>query len=218
MRTLLFVTLAAITILTLVSFGYFFIGGFSLGATSDPAGWGHFGSYFGGVAGPLLTAGSALFIAYQIMLQRAEIAKADRNAMAREYLHHIDQMAARISALLTRPVSVGSDIQVEFGDVVMGIVPSAAMHHVDHGAVMAASDRLLRETGRYCEAIRLYRDNLGLTSVANKSEFMLRGHVGAADEYLAFLRKHVDWLDSTGGPAIMIAAHLLHEDPDDDED
>lgn len=218
MKTLVLVALAAIAILVGVFLGYFVFGGVSLGPGSDPAEWGHFGSYFGGLAGPLLTAGGALFIAYQIMLQRAEIAKADRNAMAREYLHHIDQIAARIAALLARPVSVGSDPQVVFGDVVMEIAPDAAMFHVDRHAVMAASDRLLREAGQYCEAIRLYRDNLGLTSAANKSEFMLRGHVQAADEYLGFLRKHLDWLGSMGGPAIMTAAHLLHEDPDEDED
>lgn len=197
---------------------YFAVGGLGTMPGSDAAKWGALGSYIGGIAGPIFTAGGALFLAYQIILQQRQIARAAEDARARDYLRYIEDHSERIKALLERRISTASHPDIRLGDLVRSLIPKNQLDAVDRPPAMAAMTRLLYDTAEYCESIRLYRDNLGLNSSSNLSNFALRIHVKRARDYLHFLRNHMNWLPQNSEFSLEVAEHLLEEDAEEDDE
>lgn len=184
MQTLI-LALIGIGIALLIFLSYFFFGQFSPEPSTQNADWGAFGSYFGGIAGPVFTFISALFIAATIRQQREEMTKQD---MLR-YLMKIDD---DISHLLTRRIHVGNDRYVELGDMVSGIESPAEFHAPSY---KAALEKLLKLTASYCEAIALYRANVD-------GYFIFKAYQQRARELVAYLGEKTKYLNQMAGPTL----------------
>ncbi|WP_243288735.1 hypothetical protein [Geothrix terrae] len=163
-------------------------------ALSDGQYWALFGTYFGGVVGPLLTFLSVLLIVYTINQQSKQIASADHETLKRDLLAHITKADDEIDRWLQRqlPMPRPSGLTVEFGDIVWGLAKSDCASLPEFRTAIA---RLHYLTSLYCEALGLYRDNIN-------PHFIFTYHRKKAESLLAFLMKHSDHLDPMSGPSL----------------
>ena len=149
--------------------------------------WAQFGTYFGGVAGPLLTFLTVLLLVYTINQQTGQIASADRETLKRDLLAHITKADEEIDHWLQRqlPAPRPDGYMVEFGDIVWGLVKFDGASIPEFRIALA---RLHTLTCLYCEALGLYRDNINLY-------FIFTYHRKKAESLLAFLQKNKEHLD-----------------------
>jgi uncharacterized membrane protein len=163
-------------------------------ALSDGQYWALFGTYFGGVAGPLLTFLSILLIVYTVNQQSNQIASADHETLKRDLLAHITKADEEIDHWLQRqlPMPRPDGLTVEFGDIVWGLANSNCASSPEF---RVAIDRLHYLTSLYCEALGLYRDNID-------PHFIFAYHRKKAESLLAFLMKHRDHLGPMSGPSL----------------
>jgi hypothetical protein len=182
---ILHLVLAGVGIALLIFASYFFFGRFLPVPSTENADWGAFGSYFGGIAGPVFTFFSALLIAATIRQQRQEMIKQDM-------LRYIMKIDEDISHLLTRGIHVGNNRYVELGDMVSGIESPAGFHEQSY---RAALERLMRLTALYCEAIALYRANVD-------GYFIFKAYQQRARELVAYLEQRTNYLNPMAGPAL----------------
>ena len=151
------VIIVGICILAAVFLSYFIVGSFVLDASASNADWGSFGSYFGGVAGPLIAFISVLLIVYTLRRQRFQLESIIKENMKQDMLRYLDKLDDQISHLLTRKIHIEGMRYIEIGDMVSGIENPAKLHE---SSFKAAMDKLLKLTANYCEAIALYRENV----------------------------------------------------------
>jgi hypothetical protein len=183
------VAIVGLAIFIFVLAGYFLFGHFALKSSSSNSDWGSFGSYFGGVAGPLLTFLSTLLIVFTIYQQQTQIHETQSESLKLDMLRYLDKIDAEIMHLLSRPILVDQSHYVEFGDLVYGIeYPRSNMPK----SFKAALRRLFRLTSHYSESIALYRENVN-------GYFVFRAHQAKAREFIDYLEKHSSELDPLAG-------------------
>ncbi|MFP1872110.1 hypothetical protein ACLEDV_09130 [Lonsdalea quercina] len=188
----LIVALFGILILLVVFFGYFFLGGLYFGTSLSNAELGAFGSYFGGLAGPLLTFISVLLIVYTIRQQKLNLESVSDENIKQDMLRYLNKIDDEIAHLLTRRIHIDNERVVEVGDVVSGISKPT---NFDESSYRVAMDKLLRLTANYCEAIALYRENVN-------GYFIFRAHQQRAKELVKYLENNTKYLHGIAGPTL----------------
>lgn len=188
------VIVLGLLVLIAVLLGYFLLGGFSLDPSLANTDWGAFGSYFGGLAGPLLTFISVILIVYTVRQQRLQFKSMAAENLKQDMLRYLGELDNEIAHLLTREIHTGNNRYVELGDLVAGISSPTDLHEQPYRAAM---DKLLRLTANYCEAIALYRNNVN-------SNFVFRAHQQRAEELVTYLKQNIKYLYRMAGPTLAV--------------
>lgn len=200
MTKIVLVFTAGIALIAGLSLAFYFTVGVGLPLSNAGDDWAAFGSYFGGVAGALFSFLSVLLIVYTLHQQEQQIKSAQGEARRLKMLEYVSKADEEIERWLRRRlVSELEGKEVEFGDVVWGIVKP---DYVEPQEFTAALIRLHKLTCAYCAALALYEDNVD-------SYFIFGLHRQKAGELLDFLETHVSLLGQMAGPSLAFCrAHL----------
>lgn len=156
--------------------------------------WADFGSYFGGVAGALFSFLSVLLLVYTVHQQGKQIESAKDEAQRLKLLEYVSKADDEIERWLRRQLMSKQGREIEFGDVVWGVVKPS---YVELKEFSAALTRLHKLTCAYCAALALYQDNVD-------PYFIFSLHRQKAEELLDFLENHISQLDQMAGPSLAI--------------
>ena len=169
---------ALLAIATLgIPFAIYLYAGFNAGLSPDAASWGHFGGYYGGVVGPVLTFLTLIFLAYQ----HDELA---REKLKDEQWRYIEQGRSRIEAVLNMPISQSDRMADTLGSFVKGY-----RSYDRHGGMTVKVKReFLGHLFHFAAALDMYQRNFGA--------FMLyRPQAEDARKYFDWLMLHQDEFD-----------------------
>jgi len=129
---------------------YFGYGGTSPGTPEE---WASFGTYAGGVAGPLLSFIALIAVAHTISLQRAMLEQDRARQLADQHLRWLDALYRDMTEAVGWQVSPDHPLR----DVLDGVI---AASEVEEKRLKAGLDNLMRLLSQYCQAVDLYRDNI----------------------------------------------------------
>jgi hypothetical protein len=129
---------------------YFDFGGIIPRTLSE---WANFGSYVGGIAGPLLSFVAIIAVARTMHLQRATLELDQAQRLADQHLRWLDALYKDIVEARNAPVSPGATLRMVLeGDVEAdGLVRKRLTPRIDN---------LVQLLAQYCQAVALYRDNI----------------------------------------------------------
>jgi hypothetical protein len=168
---------------------------------TPPPDWGIFGDYFGGVSGAFLSFISILLIVYTIDQQSRQIEHARQEAFKNDLLQNVSKADDEIDRWLRKRLAAQQgDKDVEFGDIVWGIVPPSYASSKEFSAAIV---RLHKLTCTYCVTLGLYKDNID-------TYFIFQQHRQKADELIAFLEQHQDKLSNMAGPSLGFCKLHIH--------
>ena len=119
----------------------------------NPDDWSNFGTYVGGVAGPLLSFLALIAVARTMHLQQATLELDQERRLADQHLRWLDAlykdiveaMEARISPEVTLRAVLERDVEAS---------------QVEQKRLTARLDNLMQLLTQYCQAVALYRDNI----------------------------------------------------------
>ena len=196
MSKILIVFIVGLFLIGVVGIAYYGFVGIGRPFSSHGQDWAQFGDYFGGVAGALLSFLSILLLVYTIHLQSEQLLQARWEARKRDQLAHVTKADDEIMHWLGRKIAIlhTKDETIEFGDVVWGLL---APDYVNPKEFQVATERLLKLTCLYCEALDLYRTNVD-------PYFIFKYHRQKAQTLLDFLNKHQSQLNPMAGPSLML--------------
>lgn len=201
MLRFLVVFLAGVAIIAGVFYAFYLHVGYGLSLSNTATDWGIFGDYFGGVSGAFLSFISILLIVYTIDQQSRQIEHARQEALKRELLQNVSKADDEIDRWLRKRLAVQKgDKDVEFGDIVWGIVPPTYASSKEFSAALV---RLHKLTCTYCFTLGLYKDNID-------TNFIFQQHREKADELITFLEQHQDKLYSMAGPSLGFCKLHIH--------
>lgn len=184
---------------------YVVLGGFDSGFSTDSVVWGAFGSYFGGVLGPVMSFGSVVILLLTIMQQHSQLKSLSEQRLKEEQRHHLESIATEIDRVLSRNVATVEGTQFPFRDLVYGYV--LRFDNYASLQVRRLKSRLVSFTFAYCEAIALYRANID-------TNFSYRVHWSRADEICQWILTHQDYLGDNDRLALQFARqHLNGQQP-----
>lgn len=194
MSKIIFVLLAGIALIVGVGGAYYSYVGSGLPPSTNSEAWAQFGSYFGGVAGALLSFISILLLVYTVHLQSGQLAEAQHETLKRDLLAHVTKAEHEVNHWLERRLAARSaeGVTVEFGDVVWGILDPT---YINPKEFKKATVRLHELVCLYCESLALYRDNID-------SFFIFKYHKQKAQTLLSFLTQHQGALGQMAGPSL----------------
>lgn len=194
---------AGIALIAGLSLAFYLTVGVGLPLSNAGDDWADFGSYFGGVAGAVFSFLSMLLIVYTLHQQGQQIESAQDDAQRLKLLEYVSKADDEIERWLQRRLMSRQGREIEFGDIVWGIVKPG---YVEPQEFSAALTRLHKLTCAYCAALALYEDNVD-------PYFIFALHRQKADELLSFLEDHTSQLGQMAGPSLAICrAHLRGEE------
>jgi hypothetical protein len=129
---------------------YFGHGGVSPHTSAD---WANFGTYLGGIAGPLLSFVALIAVVRTMHLQRAALELEQARQIADQHLRWLDAIYKDI--LEARSARVSPDITL--GEILDG---DADASQVEQKRFAARLENLMQLVVQYCQAVNLYRDNI----------------------------------------------------------
>lgn len=196
MSRILAVFLIGVLLILAVSGAYYSYVGLGQPVSTIGKDWADFGSYFGGVAGPLLSFISILLLVYTIHLQHGQLSDAQHETLKRDLLAHVTKADDEIIQWLERGIASHKNEgeMVKFGDVVWGLLDSKYVSPKEFGRAVV---RLHMLTCLYCEALALYQDNID-------PYFIAKYHRQKAQALLKFLQVHIRLLDSMASPSLQL--------------
>jgi hypothetical protein len=154
--------------------------------------WADFGSFFGGVAGALLSFFTVLLLIYNAQQQANQIEEAQHEARKRDLLQYITRAEDHLDHWLARKLPALEGGHVELGDIVWGLhLPSV----VERSHFDKSLDRLLQLTCGYSVALGLYRANID-------HHFTYQLHRNKASKLLDYLHAHQDSLPQIAAVSI----------------
>jgi hypothetical protein len=161
-----------------VAIAFYFLGGqFRPGFSRDPADWAAFGSYLGGVAGPIATL--AGLVPLLVTISQQELAA--QQLFLRDYRDRIRQAVnenrSELRRLMHRRIDTGADAKPLFEDFVDGAEASFALDQV---AWRIRVRRMLKLAVEYAKNLNVYVDNV-------RAPFELRSHIVELQRILKFL-------------------------------
>ncbi len=115
--------------------------------------WASFGTYVGGIAGPLLSFVALIAVARTLNLQRATLELDQERQLADQHLRWLEELYRDMVEALDGRVSAG----VTLRDVLDGDADASA---VDQKRIAVRLDNLMQILAQYCRAVDLYRDNI----------------------------------------------------------
>lgn len=174
--------------------------------SASAADWGVFGDYFGGVSGSLLSFISVLLILYTIDQQRIQIEITRDDALKKDLLQNVSKASDEVDWWLRKRLAAQQgDKEVEFGDIVWGIVRP---EYANQREFSLALIRLHKLTCNYCVSLGLYKDNID-------AYFIFQQHSQKADELISFLEQHQDKLPNMAGPSLEFCKLHIHGKSED---
>lgn len=194
---------AGIALIAGLSFAFYLSVGAGLPLSNAGNDWAAFGNYFGGVAGGLFSFLSVLLIVYTLHQQGQQIESAQDEAQRLKLLEYVSKADDEIERWLRRRLMSQEGREVEFGDIVRGVVKPG---YVESREFTAALTRLHKLTCAYCAALALYQDNVD-------PYFIFGLHRQKAEELLDFLEDHTNLLGQMAGPSLAFCrAHFTREE------
>jgi len=201
-RIILFFFLG-IAVIAGVTLAFYFSVGAHLSLSDSPKDWAIFASYFGGVAGTLLSFLSITLILYTISQQNIQIESSQEEMLKRDILHYISRADDEIERWLQRDLASTSEGgYVKFGDIVWGIVTPT---YASKKELVAAIERLHKLTCTYCVSLGLYKDNIN-------TYFIFQHHRQKAEDLIAFIDTHKEKLDDMVMPSLDFCKSHLNSD------
>lgn len=117
------------------------------------ADWASFGTYVGGIIGPLLSFIALIAVTRTMNLQRATLELDQKRQLADQHLRWLDALYRDLREELERPVSENFTLRA----VLDGDVDASA---IDQKRFTARLDNLMQILAQYCSAVSLYRENI----------------------------------------------------------
>jgi hypothetical protein len=141
----------AIVVIVSVAAPYFFQ--FSGSLSADQEAWAKFGTYFGGVAGPLLALVSVAGLVLTLLMQNRQIVEGERKALAELHVRSIGELTRDLEAIENKQIS---------GATVGEILDNPAK--LNAGLDKEGFKRWLRQYAElllsYAANVAMYRDNV----------------------------------------------------------
>jgi len=139
---------------------YLWLGGFASTLSSHSADWANFGTYVGGVAGPLLSFLALIAVVWTLRLQHELLQRDRERQLADQHVRWLHALYGDMQEVLQSPLPV-------VGSGVPGTTSLRAVLNQEINANTAHPDLfkarladLMELLGQYCEAVALYRDNI----------------------------------------------------------
>ncbi|ELB2889507.1 hypothetical protein C1S86_25815 [Vibrio parahaemolyticus] len=188
-----------IVMISAVGAFYYFVG-VNQPVSLDASDWSNFGSYFGGVVGPVFSFLSIVLLVYTVFQQSENINLATSEAIKLDMLRYVSRADEEIDSWLKTEIATtreGDTAQLSL--VVWGVI---GVDYVNANELNACLNRLLKLVCSYSSAIALYEDNVD-------PYFVYKQHYTKAIELIEFLENHVDRLGQMAGPSLGICRHQL---------
>jgi uncharacterized membrane protein len=180
---------------------YFYVGSGKI-ISANGSDWSAFGSYYGGVVGPILSFISIILLVYTINQQSEANVHTRAETIKLDMLRYLSGSEQEIDLWLkTKLASSKSNTEVQLGLIVWGVVKTSYVNQQELGVCL---ERLLKLTSSYCSSIALYEANVD-------PYFVYKQHYSKATELIDFLKTHVSLLGQMGRPNLAICEHLLNE-------
>lgn len=197
------VALVGAAVLALVVLLYVVYGQILPIGLSDASELDEFGTFFGGVAGPILSFISILLVVYTLKQQQEQSKAIYEENIKQDNLRYLNKIGEDIDRFMSTDIVLGGDQKVELGNLVYG-VEKVLWGYEDES--IRAINRLLKLTTHYCEAIAMYRENVN-------SYFVFKAHKLRASELVEYLETQVDLIGGMSGPTLAICrSHLNGEE------
>ncbi|HHG3503032.1 TPA: hypothetical protein ACPVZF_000284 [Vibrio parahaemolyticus] len=162
--------------------------------------WSNFGSYFGGVVGPIFSFLSIVLLVYTIILQSSQIKLYVDEAIKLDMLRYVSKAEEDIDNWLKTEISSSLyEAKVQLSFVVWGMVDGK---HVDSKELSICLERMLQLVCSYSGALALYEDNVD-------PHFIYKQHYDKALDLISFLERHSDRLNSMSGPSLYLCRNQL---------
>ena len=120
--------------------------------------WANFGSYFGGVAGPMLSFLALMAVVWTVHLQYDLLSRDQNKQIAEQHIRWIEGIYRDILDLLNAalPSAGGVEPMTTWAVLHQEVDPRFA----NQGILKARLDELLKLITQYCQAVALYRENV----------------------------------------------------------
>lgn len=150
--------------------------------------WAAFGTYVGGIGGPLLSFLALIAVAHTVSLQREALEHERDRQLADQHLRWLDELYNDIKEALDARI----DQDVMLRDVLDWDIDRAT---VDQKRLALRLDELMKLLAQYCQAVDMYRDNI--------SEFYdLRIYADRGGRILDKVKPFMDYLGGMIAPTI----------------
>ena len=184
MRIILYLTAGVVVLLGTVSF-------YLSSSEKIPDGlneWAAFGTYVGGIAGPLLSFLALIAVAHAVALQQAALELERDRHLADQHLRWLDALYKDIKEALDARI----DQRAMLRDVLDWDIDRTT---VDQKLLTLRLDELMKLLAQYCQAVDMYRDNI--------SEFYdLRIYADRGGRILDKVKPFMDYLGGMIAPTI----------------
>jgi len=195
-RKPLLVVAIAIGVLAVIAGGVFALyalgGGFQHGFSREASDWSAFGSYFGGVFGSIVGFGTLVLVVISTLYHEFTAVREFDERMKQSHLRMLEAIVDDINFVLGRELRDHGGSR-QFGDYVVGLSGAA-----DAELFARLTSRLLLGVFKYCEALHLFRDNVG-------AHFEYRAHHYRAEQLVQFLERNHQILKEDERPWLAFA-------------
>lgn len=203
MKKLIVFIFIGLLALLFFSGAYYFYVGFDKTISSSGSDWSQFGSYYGGIAGPILSFISIILLVYTINQQSEVNEKTSIETTKLDLLRYMSGSEQEIDSWLrTEIASIQNNKSVQLGHIVWGVVKPSYVNQEEFGICL---ERLLKLTCSYCSSIALYEANVD-------PYFIYKQHHSKAMELIEFLNIYVDLLGKMSCPSLAMCESLLNGD------
>ena len=148
----------AAALVTIVYF-YVYYGGFSGAFSKQSQEWSNFGSYFGGVSGPVISLISVILLAFTLLAQQFQISLQFQEFLKQDMHRLVESVEKDMEKLFSKKVELADDRIVDFGDLVDGLVQGEPKGAVRYAILMK---KLFALNGRFHESIKTYKGNIDI--------------------------------------------------------
>lgn len=198
-RVFIVSTLCLVVIL-IVSGSYYFFVGEGLPISDNGSDWSAFGSYFGGVVGPIFSFLSTILLFYTIMQQSKNIEHVSSESLKLDMLRYVSRTEEEIEQWLRTDIaSINDGRTVQLGFIIRGIVKP---QYANKDELNACLVRLVKLTCTYTSSIALYKDNVD-------PYYIYKHHCAKAIDLIDFLEKNNSGLGETVAPSLAICRKQL---------
>jgi hypothetical protein len=204
MKNIVIVFLTGLVVIAVAAGAFYHYVGMNHPLSPDGSDWSDFGSYFGGVVGPVFSFLSIILLVYTIIQQSKNIELATSEALKLDMLRYVSRADEEIDNWLKTEVAASHSSQtaVKLGLIVWGVVKP---NYVNSSELNPCLERLLKLTCSYTSAIALYEDNVD-------PYFIYKHHCTKAEDLIEFLESHVQDLGQMAGHSLGLCRHQLEKD------
>lgn len=138
---------------------YLWLGGFAHTFSHQATDWGNFGSYVGGVAGPLLSFLAVIAVVWTLRLQYELLGRDRARQLADQHVRWLDALYRDMQDALHAPLAVRAS-QTAATTLRAILDKEAEATAIEPALFKGRLTELMELLGQYSEAVALYRDNI----------------------------------------------------------